>query len=44
MMRPILTVGLLMAVLLAACGRSAPSQPAMEGQAPPVVTIFKAPT
>lgn len=43
-MRFILTLGLLIAVLLAACSTAAPSQPATAGQAPPVVTIFKPPT
>lgn len=43
-MRLTLTMGLLVAVLLAACSVAVPSQPAVEGQAPTLVTVFKPPT
>ena len=43
-MRFTLTVGLLIAVLLAACSTATPNQPAAEGQAPTLVTVFKPPT
>lgn len=43
-MRFTLTMGLLFALLLAACRGAAPSQPAAEGQAPTLVTVFKPPT
>lgn len=43
-MRFILTASLLIAILLAACSGAVPSQPAAEGQAPTLVTVFKPPT